>query len=405
MDITVDRLQPEDAELEARLRAQAFQTDPGPYCDPQRPTVSFDRVHVARSAGQVLATVAVLPFGQWFGGRSVPMGGVAGVAVAPQARGHGLARRLLTEAIEAMHDRGEVISTLYPTTSSLYRAVGYEFGGRWERTTIDIAVLADAATASTRDEGHVVEALAAGELERMRPLYDSLAADSHGWLDRSDLFWQRSNHATDPGTSNSFGFVIDDGSEPVAGLTIRHKRSDNRLKFSVDVDGPFARSDVAFSAAARLIAGLGTTADRATLSLPVESLAAYLPGAVLDHWDSWLWMLRIVDVRGALTARGYNPCVTASFAFELRDQLAPWNQGHWRVEVADGAASVERLDVGSGGWSGPSLDVQTLSCLFTGFIAPLDLARAGRLPGADQRVLDAVTAAFAGPAPRLVDFF
>lgn len=404
MDVVVGNLQPEDAQQEARLRAQAFEPNLGPYYDPNRPSASGDRVHVAKAGTKIVATVTVLPLGQWFGGVALPMGGVAGVAVAPEARGHGLARRLLSDALAAMRDRGEVVSALYPTTSALYRSMGYEYGGRWERLAIDVRDLALRTSAQSGPRsGLSVEELGPGELSRIRPLYDRLAARTNGWVARSDLAWERLDYFLNPTTSNSFGYVITEGANVVAGLTISNRQSDNRHMFDVDIGGPFAMDNASFDAALALVGGLSTTAERAILNLPVETAAIHLPHGILSHAESWQWMFRLVDVGEALRRRGYNPNVTTRFSFDLVDETAPWNTGAWNVDIGGGTANVDR-----GTTSGParvSLDVQTLSCLFTGYVSPWDLATAGRLPGADSAMLDALTAAFFGLPPRMVDYF
>src|ERR1700716_1195012 len=52
-------------------------------------------VRVLREGAADVACALRVPMGQFFGGRSVPMMGVAGVAVAPEARGRGLATRIM----------------------------------------------------------------------------------------------------------------------------------------------------------------------------------------------------------------------------------------------------------------------------------------------------------------------
>ena len=52
------------------------------------------------------ARSGVIAMGQWFGGRPVPMGGIASVVVLPEHRGQGVAGRLLEAAIERMRERG-----------------------------------------------------------------------------------------------------------------------------------------------------------------------------------------------------------------------------------------------------------------------------------------------------------
>lgn len=406
MEPTFGRLQPDELAEDARIRSQAFSVDVGP-ADPDRPGVPLDRVHVARLGGELVGTATVFSFGQWFGGRSVPMGGVAGVAVAPHARGMGIARQLIADAIVAMRDRGEVLSALYPTAPPLYRSMGYEFAGRYERTTVDLHTVAAAAKRQAGDPSLQAKPIAGSDIQQLRPLYDRLAAESPGWLDRSDLFWRRIGHEINPDRHNRFCYLLtDNGGEIRAGLTVSHRAGVEPLKFGLDIGGPFADSPDAMRAALSLVANMGATADRATFSLPVEQLGLAMPAAYLDHADSWLWMARIVDLAGAVRARGYSRHVTADVALAVHDPVAPWNDGRWLLSVANGEARVERIEDDAP--QRPdivALDIQTLSGLFTGFLQPGSLAGAGRLPNASPEALDALASIFAGPAPRLVDFF
>jgi predicted acetyltransferase len=117
-------------------------------------------------------------------------------------------------------------------------------------------------------------------------------------------------------------------------------------------------------------------------------------------------MARIVDVPGALTARGYNPSITAELELTVRDPLASWNTGRWSVAVADGSATVtKRSDTSPSGADELVVDIQSLSGLYTGYVSPAELIRAGRLDSASPQAVAALAAVFAGPAPRMVDFF
>ena len=55
----------------------------------------LENVRVARKNDEILGGLAEIPMGQWFGGRSVPMLGLAGVGVAPAARGERVALTLV----------------------------------------------------------------------------------------------------------------------------------------------------------------------------------------------------------------------------------------------------------------------------------------------------------------------
>jgi predicted acetyltransferase len=66
---------------------------------------------------------------QWWHGRAVPMAGVASVRVAPEDRGKGIGRRLMTALLDEIATRGYPLSVLYPATMPIYRSLGWELAG------------------------------------------------------------------------------------------------------------------------------------------------------------------------------------------------------------------------------------------------------------------------------------
>src|ERR1700691_5400779 len=69
---------------------------------------------------------------QWWHGKPMPMAGVASVKIAPEYRGRGIGRRLMTELLGLIAERGYPVSALYPATMPIYRSLGWELaGGRY----------------------------------------------------------------------------------------------------------------------------------------------------------------------------------------------------------------------------------------------------------------------------------
>ncbi len=81
-------------------------------------------VRLLREGSVDVACALRVPMGQFFGGRSVAMMGVAGLAVAPEARGRGLATRVMQEFLREAREEGVPISALYLATLPLYRRGG-----------------------------------------------------------------------------------------------------------------------------------------------------------------------------------------------------------------------------------------------------------------------------------------
>ena len=80
---------------------------------------------------------------QWWCGRAVPMAGVASVMVAPEDRGRGIARRLMTALLDEVAARGYPLSALYPATMPLYRSLGWELAGVRDTAVIPARSLRD----------------------------------------------------------------------------------------------------------------------------------------------------------------------------------------------------------------------------------------------------------------------
>ena len=86
--------------------------------------------------GRLVGAARYLDLRQWWHGRAVPMAGVGGVKVAPEARGRGVGRALMTELIGAMAERGYSLSRALSGDRALYRSLGWEMAGGFYRAEI-----------------------------------------------------------------------------------------------------------------------------------------------------------------------------------------------------------------------------------------------------------------------------
>src|SRR2546430_8758854 len=108
MDIEIRAPRDEEADAVFALCSEAF-TSPPEQEEPWRESKCMEDFLCAWSGEELVGTTEVMPSGQYFGGRSVPMGGVASVAVRPDQRGRGVAPRLLAPSRALMPDPGLVI--------------------------------------------------------------------------------------------------------------------------------------------------------------------------------------------------------------------------------------------------------------------------------------------------------
>lgn len=343
---------------------------------------------LARRGANVVGGLLEIPMGQWFGGRSVPMLGLAGVAVAPEARGQRVAWSLVTASLREARERGIPLSTLYPATITLYRACGYELAGSraWYSANLQLLPVEK----STLEVTPIREQDAA----EVEALYASVARERAGYLDRGSYVWRR---VRAPGRKPANGFLIRGarGVEGYAYLSRRGGEDDPKLLLSdfVAVTPEATRRLLTLFAdhrsTVKALSFHGGLSEPMLLALPERTFRV----EVSEHW-----MLRVNDVEHALAARGY-PELDAAIDFDVADDVLPENAGRYRVEFSGGRANVAR-----GGSGSVRLDVRALAALYTGFFSPFELVRAGRLSGAAGE-LARLAALFAGPPPAMCDFF
>ncbi|MCB9676908.1 MAG: GNAT family N-acetyltransferase [Alphaproteobacteria bacterium] len=380
----------EDRDQEALARAQALSFGfPAAEAPRWWKVGGHENLRVWDEGGTVRAGLFDIPMGMFVGGSSIPLHGVAGVFVVPEARGRGLGRRLMEAYVGELAERGIALSALYASTRALYRSVGYGIAGNRY-----LAELPTELFRAVGDRSGDWRPLEESDWTAIQAGYRSEAARHTGWLDRGPYIWARlREHRGEP----NVGWVLEgDGLE--AWLVVRQTRDGEWLKLSV-IDA-WAQDAKALRRIAGLLATFASMARTVTIPCgPSAPLIDLLPEHRVDVKLHEPWLLRVVDVKRALEARGWPPGFAATLDLDVRDPLVRANERRLRVGIADGRATVEE-----GGTGALRVGVRGLAGLFTGYATPHDLALRGELAGTDDAMRTA-TAAFAGPAPSLVDFF
>ncbi len=283
--------------------------------------VETDDTAGAAGAGErVLGSGRIRPYQQVWGGRHLPMGGVAGVYVDPAARGRGVASLLGRALVQRMAELGDVVSCLYPTAPALYRGVGYEFGGAQTRFTY-----AADALRSLRSAGAGVSVRAARPDDADR--FEALARDHQqqhrlsGPMLTSAQTWRE-----ELADAEMIHYLADDG-------FVAYSLADGVLT----VESLVARSP-ATAAALWSVVGSGSSAAPVVQAWldPCDPVALTVGAPADAEVHTVPWMLRVVDLAGAVAARGFAPGLTASASVAVIDPDAPANTGTWVIAVSDG---------------------------------------------------------------------
>jgi predicted acetyltransferase len=354
------------------------------------------QIHGVYERDRLVAMAQVIPFGQFFGGRSVPMGGVASVAVAPEARGRGYAARLVATVVAHMRTRGDAISTLFPATTSLYRTHGWEIAGRHARSV----VAPDALRGIRPGRPVALRRARRDDATALAECYRRVARGSNGLLDRPSERWTWLLAAWD----TLQAYVAEEDGRIAGYLVYRHvtPRPHHFAGFGIQVDEVLA-DDRDVLAALWALVGTSSTQfeDVIVRGSAADTLLAFLlPEPAVRTTNTQHWMLRIVDADAAVAARGFPPGVAAEVPLDVTDALVPENAGRWVLRVADGQGRLER-----GGDGTVRLDVGALATLYAGFATTATLARLARIAGGSEALRARLDACFAGPSPWIIDPF
>jgi predicted acetyltransferase len=383
---------------------QAFRLDQQAFNTPEERRKLFikravpERKHGAFVDGRLVATTHVHGFGQFFGGRSVPMGGVGDVAVAPEHRGKGLGRRIMTEALHAMRARGEVISALFPATTTLYRGVGYELAGAAVWHQVSPQMLRNLRGRNALETRKVEKG---DDPVGIRRCYERVAPDVNGWVDRDDRRWQSLWDWWHEG-QYVYGCQNADG-EVEAYLVYRHEPTPPGAggDFGLRVEQIVAATPEGLRAVWWTLASSASLVDAITFAAsPEDALLLLMPEQRIGVRGQVRWMLRIIDAPAAVSARGYPPSLEFEVPLSVEDALLVDNSGDWTLHLAEGKGRLE-----PGGSGGPRLGIGALSSLYTGWASTATLSRAGLLEGGSSAQRRALDAAFAGPTPWMMEEF
>lgn len=320
---------------------------------------------------------------QFWGGRPMAMGGIAGVVVAPDARGRGVGSYLLRSLAERSLELGDVVSALYPATIPMYRALGWEVAGAQYRVSMSAEALR---TLGGRDV----------------PLRKARESDVGPFLAslRQRYVAQRANGPKLPTEPEAGEQLTGDGmmSYLAPGGHVVYKWAGEDLVISyLSADTP----DVARALWAVVGSGSSVVRNVVAYLAPQDALHLLLPQEVSHETYLKRWMFRVLDVRKSVAARGFPPSVTGSAGFVLQDQLLPGNSGSWQLEVSGGRGRLTPAEVSK---AGLRLGPNGFAALFAG--TPLHVLRAAGLasdgdPAADG-LLDAL---FAGSPAYLLEYF
>ncbi|MGI9471906.1 MAG: GNAT family N-acetyltransferase [Rubripirellula sp.] len=337
--------------------------------------------------------MAFYRMGQYFGGNALDCAGFSGVAISPTERGNGAGGKLLKSVLGEIRDEGIPIASLYASTQSLYRGLGFEQAGTQTLYSIPLNSIA------CHDRELEIHRLTDPPLEKLNRIASVRAERGNGQLRRTTGLWKRLIDPYDQ--RGSITYLIGDFDAPEGYAIFRPGTREG------GVPQPLISTDVVANTPAALRRLLTLIRDHRSMCDSFEWYGA--PNDSLHYFadEQWLtvkhfvrWMLRIVDLPAALTGRGYAPSLEGELHFKIEDTVLPENSGSWKLVLNDGKASVE-----PGGRGDLAMDIQTLAPMFSSLYSATELAQLGKLRSNSPSQIDFATDVFAGPAPWVPELY
>ena len=364
--------------------------------------IADQRVFGAFSGGQMVASATWHDMQQWWHGRSLPMAGVAAVMVAPEFRGRGVGRTLMTEVLAAIAGRGYPLSVLYPATTPIYRSLGWEMAGGDHRVALPARSLRSllAPDISRNTLGTLADEPAGGL--HAAPFERATPDDAEAVIDVVGRAHQLARH-NGPNTRDAasvaawladpdlFAYLAPDGF-----LAYRWGR-DHELH----VERIVAATERTLRELWSIVASHSSIADTVSARVGPDDPIFWLtrePDTYLKFHE--MWMLRLVDVAEAVRGRGFPLSAQLSLPLSIQDDVRDGNAGLWELSVIGGRGTLVHAPEAT---HPLTIGARGLAALYAG--TPMaSLRLAGLASGGDPAADSELDGAFGG-ASFLLDSF
>lgn len=332
------------------------------------------------TTGRMVASAARPRFETFVAGRRQPLLGVAAVQTVLPARRRGVARTLLARLLRDGREDGVGWSLLYPFDPRFYDRLGWQSLPTGVRLAMDMAWLGPP---------RPVDAW---------PIASDLRGELHELHQRCAAQWNFSNART-VGPWDVWSDMLPERGGRGAAYRVADGYAVLRLR---DAGGSGTTLDVIDAAwcsprgrdeVLALLSAYAGQADRLEIELPRDEALAWSLADWFTTPTRATRMARVVDLTAALAPLVPNDD-TRACTVRVRDALAPWNDGTWRITPGPDGCAVESTSTSADA----TLDVRAVPLLVGGAATPESVLRTGLADG-DRRALVTLAALATGRTP------
>jgi predicted acetyltransferase len=288
-----------------------------------------DEAFAARLDGRIVGAFASLPMVVTRGKAELKCAGIAGVAVLPHERQHGVGKAMMEHGIRHYHEAGYELASLYAFSEKFYRKFGYEVAGYKYGIKVDMGRF------PRFDLNLPTAKLGPADRDQIKSCYETFARRRSGLNLRPNNQWDRIIQLD----SNKAIYAVGEPIEAYAIVT-----HDWNFWVEQKVDEFVWTTTRGYESLLSVLSGIGI--NKTHLSWIEPSDSPYRA----RHWDrgaelnanSGHLMWRVLNVPKALESLKTEH--SGTFSFEVTDELLPENEGPWRVDFSPSGVHVERTD-------------------------------------------------------------
>jgi len=362
--------------------SHVFAWDPKPEeLELEKQRMEFDRSIAAFDDDRIVGTGANLTFRMSVPGGRVDAGGVTMIGVLPTHRRRGVLTSMMAELLDDSRKRGEPVSILWASESSIYGRFGYGTATRLADRIIERAHASFRSGVDAHGSVRLIEKEEA--LEQFPSLYERVVDRYPGMIARTrrqmELDLADLESWRDGSTANRFA-LYEEAGEPrgYARYRIKEEWKDGHAQSTLDANSVIAVDDAAAVGLWRFLFGIDLIKTIRARFRPLRDPLPHLladPRRMSFRVKEGIWV-RILDVPAALGARRYATEGTLSIEVTTPDDAA----GVYRLDGGPDGASCERTN----GTPDLRMAVATLGMRYLGDHDFASLAAAGLVEGTDE---------------------
>jgi predicted acetyltransferase len=401
-NLTLDDLE-EAVQLDADAFGMALRHDITPILEHAKGRFDSDSYLGVFEDGEMTSMMRTIPVEMYLNGGLIKLGAVSPVANSPLHRRKGHTGAMLRRSLERMREEGLPLSALYTPHPAFYRRYGWEVASEWRSFTFKPKDFSMTAQPGQRGRFRFVKL---AEWRTLEPIFQTYASTANGAFNRPETWW-RSYVTEVPWRMDSDIVVWSNDGGLDEGYAIYQQPSVQGPNYPVTDVNVRELVSISRDAYLNLIAYFGRhdIHHEVTLLLsPHDPLpVVFADSEKLKSAQGRAVLLRVVDFEAAMRAR--SPAANddnAEVTLRIQDDSAPWNDGVWRIGVAEGKTWAERADAAAE----VTLPARALGPLFNGYVSPEAASMAGLLNAESSDALTRLARVFAvRRAPYFTDNF